>query len=85
MWTDQSHAEHPQFILIVNIFIVLIFSELTPEDHGEYICRLHDFDRNVLAQQSVPIIVFGKTCFVTEMSISIIAELETTDQHMHYH
>lgn len=42
-------------------------SELTPEDHGEYICRLYDFDRNVLAQQSVPIIVFGKIFIVTEM------------------
>ncbi|XP_045169811.2 uncharacterized protein LOC123532443 [Mercenaria mercenaria] len=42
------------------MYFVLGKPSLTPDDHGEYICRLHDFDRNVIAEHSVPIIVFDK-------------------------
>ena len=31
-----------------------------PSDHGEYICRLHDFDRHRLAEASTPVMVYGK-------------------------
>ncbi|KAL4222470.1 hypothetical protein ACF0H5_018510 [Mactra antiquata] len=40
------------------MYFVLGKHELTPEDHGEFICRLHDFERNLLAEESIPIIVF---------------------------
>ena len=40
--------------------ILHVFPDLTDDDHGEYICRLYDFDRQVLAEQRVPVAIYSK-------------------------
>ncbi|WAQ94062.1 hypothetical protein MAR_006533 [Mya arenaria] len=40
------------------VVFVLGKDKLVSEDHGEYICRVHDFDRNLVAEGSVPVTVY---------------------------
>lgn len=47
-------------LILFYVGVSSILPELLPSDHGEYICRLHDFDRNLIAERSVPILVYGK-------------------------
>ncbi|XP_060565957.1 uncharacterized protein LOC132724982 [Ruditapes philippinarum] len=42
------------------MYFVLGKTEITSDDHGEYICRLHDYDRNVIDEYRIPILVFDK-------------------------
>lgn len=52
--------------------ILFINSELVASDHGEYICRLHDFDRNLLAESAVPILYYGKSVQATDIENPLI-------------
>ena len=53
----RIRTSHSEFDYVLSI---LRLSDLTPEDHGEYICRLYDFDRNVMAERRVPVSVYSK-------------------------
>lgn len=51
------------------MYFVLGKTALHPTDHGEYICRLFDFDRNLLAEEHIPVSIFDNGLYLSPYKI----------------